>query len=137
MLTAEEGVARLREAGLRLTPQRLALIDVLAGDTSHPIAEDVANRVAERVPGVSLSTVYTTLHEFARLGLVREIDAPGSMRFDPETRDHAHLTCDRCGAVIDIAVSPGGPAMIAEIPGARIDRVDIIARGLCPACAAH
>ncbi|MBS3956848.1 MAG: transcriptional repressor [Clostridiales bacterium] len=104
MIDRDQAFERIRQAGLRLTPQRRAVIEELAGDRSHPLAENVASRVAARVPGVSLSTVYKILHELGGLGLVRELSLPGAMRFDPDVDPHAHLVCSECGSVYDIPV---------------------------------
>lgn len=135
MLQTETATQRLRDAGLRLTPQRRAVIDVLAGDTSHPLAEDVARRVTERMPGVSLSTVYKTLHEFASIGLVRELGMPGAMRFDADPSAHAHLVCDDCGTVVDVPLSQETRiALLDAASGARLDSVEITLRGACRSC---
>jgi len=135
MLQSDAATARLREAGMRLTPQRRAVLEELAGDTTHPLADEVARRVSDRVPGISLSTVYKTLHEFASAGLIRELDLPGAMRFDADTSDHAHLVCDDCGTVVDIPLSPQlEAALVASAGGMRVKGVDVTLRGSCGAC---
>jgi len=137
MLQPEAATERLRAAGLRLTPQRRAVIDVLAGDTTHPLAEDVARRVSERMPGVSLSTVYKTLHEFASLGLVRELGMAGAMRFDADSSMHAHLVCDGCNTVIDVPLTVEAQRAIGEsAQGARLESVEVTLRGTCRGCGA-
>jgi len=136
MLKTETATAQLREAGLRLTPQRRAVIEVLADNTSHPIADEVARHVADRVPGVSLSTVYKTLHEFAAVGLIRELDLPGPMRFDSDVSAHAHLICADCGTVVDIPLTPSLEAALHDATtGLEISGVDITLRGSCASCA--
>lgn len=129
---------RLRAAGLKLTVQRRAVIEELAGDGSHPTAEELAARLARRVPGISLSTVYKVLHELADLGLVRQLDAPGAMRFDPDVEDHLHVVCDRCGQVIDVELPTALRASLRDSapPGVTITHWDVVARGMCPGCAA-
>lgn len=137
MLQSDSATLQLRQAGLRLTPQRRAVIEVLAGDTTHPLADDIARRVADRVPGISLSTVYKTLHEFASIGLVRELDLPGAMRFDADVSEHLHLVCDGCGAVVDIPSSVALESALAEATcGLKVSAVDITLRGSCAACTA-
>lgn len=135
--TVEDAGRRLREAGLRLTPQRRALLEELAGDTSHPSAESVAARVTSRVPGVSLSTVYKGLHELASLGLLRELDVPGPTRFDPDTTPHAHLVCASCGALEDVEVPTAlMDGLVASVAGAHVIRTEIVLHGLCARCLA-
>ena len=67
MLDSTSACQSLQIAGLRLTPQRRAVIGALVGDTTHPTVDTVAARVAEHTKGVSLSTVYKVLHELADL----------------------------------------------------------------------
>jgi len=136
MMCSDTATQKLRSAGLRLTPQRRAVIDALCGDTTHPVAEDVARRVEATMPGVSMSTVYKTLHEFASVGLVRELDGPGAMRFDPNPAPHAHLVCDECGSVSDVelpesmvqALAAAGPDSVI------VDRVDVTMHARCGSC---
>lgn len=138
MLDETTATETLRAAGMRLTPQRRALIDALSGNRSHPAAEEVALAVAERLPGVSLSTVYKALHEFAELGLVLELDTPGAMRFDPDVSEHAHLVCSRCGRVSDVALPPSVLASLtgSVAPGeASVHRVEVMLHGTCRSCA--
>jgi Fur family peroxide stress response transcriptional regulator len=133
--TVEDAGRQLREAGLRLTPQRRALLEELAGDTSHPAAEIVAARVATRVPGVSLSTVYKGLHELAALGMLRELDVPGAKRFDPDTSPHAHLVCADCGTLVDVSLPTNLTAALDRaVTGAHIARTEVVFHGTCERC---
>ena len=135
MFTPDTAQTRLRERGLRMTPQRRALLQVLEGDTSHPRAEDVATRLAERMPGVSLSTVYKALHEFADAGLVRELDLPGGLRFDPEVEDHVHVVCACCAHVEDLELPPDLRTRLATLAGAdTVTGVDVRLATICPRC---
>jgi len=136
-MQSEDAMTKLRAAGLRLTPQRRAVIDVLSGERSHPSAEEVAAQVTHRVPGVSLSTVYKTLHEFANLGLVRELDVPGPMRFDSEATDHAHIVCSGCGKVADFELPDSVmAALIGAAPNLRVSSVDVAMHVKCASCSA-
>src|SRR3954463_12864925 len=116
--TDERLSAALRDAGHRITSQRLVLYRVLDELGRHASAEEIA-RVSserlprpplpplypplERLPGLSLPTVYATLELFEGLGLARRVDAGGpAALFDPRTDPHAHFACRRCGAVLDV-----------------------------------
>lgn len=135
MISVESATSRLKEAGLRLTPQRRALLEELAGDTTHPSAESIAARVSRRIPGVSVSTVYKGLHELSSLGLIRELDLPGALRFDPETSRHAHLLCESCGAVVDVELDATiVERLLAAAGDSEPHRVDVVFHGACPAC---
>src|SRR5918912_4431577 len=101
--TDERLATALRAGGHRMTSQRLVLHRVLAELGRHASAEELARASVERLPGLSLPTVYATLELFEGLGLVRRVDAGGpAALFDPRTDPHAHFACRRCGAVSDL-----------------------------------
>jgi Fe2+ or Zn2+ uptake regulation protein len=130
--------AALRERGLRVTTQRVVLLQSLLEIGRHATAEEVARAAAARLPGLALPTVYAALDLFEELGLVRRIPAGGAVLFDPVTDGHAHLACRGCGAVVDVGatVDTGAAARAAASTGARVDGGEVVLRGLCPACAA-
>lgn len=135
MLTRENAYETLRAAHLRLTPQRRAVIDVLAGNTTHPLADEVASAVQHNVEGVSLSTVYKTLHELADLGLVREIGLGKAMRFDAETAEHLHFSCDVCGCVHDAPLPESVGSALAQAASEHdVTRLELTAHGVCAEC---
>jgi Fe2+ or Zn2+ uptake regulation protein len=138
--TADERLtAALRGAGHRVTSQRLVLYRVLEELGRHAEAEEIARFSSERLPGLSLPTVYATLELFESLGLVRRVDAGGpATLFDPRTDPHAHFACRRCGAVsdLDAAVDATAAEHAARERGAEPDQVELVLRGLCAACRA-
>src|SRR5215831_20097321 len=111
----------LRRAGLKLTPQRIAIVRLFAGDTSHPTAQDLFERLRPSFPSMSFATVYNTLDTLARAGLAGTVRLPGkrgdAARFDPNTGPHHHAVCDGCGSVLDIAAGS------LEAPPAAVKRV--------------
>lgn len=124
----------LRESGLKLTPQRLAIVRELAEDLSHPTAHGLFERLRGELPSMSFATVYNTLDALARLGLcsARAL-TPGATRFDPNTGPHHHAVCDRCGAVADLPARPA--RSVAEAPpGFSVRAVEQIVRGVCASC---
>lgn len=91
-----------REAGLKLTHQRLEIFSELAASEEHPDAERIFRAVQQRVPTVSLDTVYRTLWMLHDLGLVRTLGPKGEgLRFDANLDRHHHFCCVRCGLVRD------------------------------------
>jgi Fe2+ or Zn2+ uptake regulation protein len=138
--TDERLETALRAGGHRLTSQRLVLHRVLAELGRHATAEEIARASAERLPGLSLPTVYATLELFEGLGLVRRIDAGGpAALFDPRTEPHAHFSCRRCGAVadLDVPIDVRGAEDAARVAGAEPAQVDLVVRGVCAACRAR
>ena len=130
----------LRAGGHRVTSQRLVLHRVLDELGRHASAEEIARASAQRLPGLSLPTVYATLELFEGLGLVRRVDAGGpAALFDPRPDPHAHFACRVCGAVTDLEDDgdPGPAEAAARAAGAEPERVDVVVRGVCAACRAR
>lgn len=134
MLTETDAYRRIQAAGMRLTLQRRAVITVLVGNPHHPTVEDIAGDVRSIAPGVSLSTVYKILNEFAELGLVREVSLPGAVRFDPNTDEHMHLVCEGCGGITDIEIPPGLRETIERSGITDPERIDVLVRTTCVTC---
>src|SRR6185369_17027145 len=117
-------LAGLRAAGLKLTPQRMAIVRELAGDESHPTAQELFQRLRPTLPTMSFATVYNTLAALAGSGLCAALAlSPGSGRFDPNMDSHDHLVCDGCGSVRDLpSVSPPAPARGSRVSPRRRPR---------------
>jgi len=131
-------IDRLRRREWRLTAQRRVVAEVLAGEHVHLTAETVHAQARAVLPEISLATVYNTLNELVIMGELREVQAgDGPRRYDPNvTTEHHHLQCVRCGALWDVV--PEGTAEFGLPPeeqhGFRLLNVDIVFRGVCPAC---
>jgi Fur family peroxide stress response transcriptional regulator len=98
-----KGVQKYRASGLKLTPQRLAILAYLEGNKDHPSAEDIYKVVSRKFPTMSLATVYNTLQTLKQQGLIRELTMdPYKMRFDPQPTPHHHLICIDCQKIVDI-----------------------------------
>jgi Fur family transcriptional regulator, stress-responsive regulator len=135
-MDGDDLLQRLRDRDFRLTAQRRVVAEALAGAHVHRSAEEVHAAAAQRLPEISRATVYNTLNELVALGEVREVQLGGRSRlYDPNpTREHQHLVCDGCGAVVDVipreqpALEPG------DAHGYAVDRAEVTFRGLCPNC---
>jgi Fur family peroxide stress response transcriptional regulator len=130
----------LKRAGLKMTPQRIAIVRLFASDLSHPTAQDLYERLRPDFPTMSFATVYNTLDALAAAGLSGILRLGNAARFDPKTEAHHHAVCERCGAVVDIdaaslAPTPGAVRkMRRAAPGFSVRTVERIYRGLCAAC---
>jgi Fur family peroxide stress response transcriptional regulator len=102
MFRAGQDPARvLRDAGLRATPQRLAIVrEVL--QRNHPTASEVFEAVRAEHPTMGLGTVYATLNTMHEHGLVNVLPVADAVRFDANVLPHANLICTRCGAIVDL-----------------------------------
>jgi Fur family peroxide stress response transcriptional regulator len=131
----------LKHAGLKMTPQRIAIVRLFAVDESHPTAQALFERLRSEFPSMSFATVYNTLDALATAGLSATIRLGNAARFDPNTTPHHHAVCDECGAVRDlparsIASSSAARRRIARAAaGFQVRSVERIYRGLCSSCA--
>jgi len=122
---------RLRAVNLRPTRQRVALARLLLeGGERHFTAEQLHGEALAAGIGVSLATVYNTLHQFTDSGLLHEVIVePGRSYFDTNTTDHHHFFCEVTGQLQDI---PGEDLAVTKLPsppsGTEIRRVDVIIR---------
>ena len=127
---------KYRETGLKLTPQRLAILDYLDGNKSHPTAEDIYKVVLQRFPTMSFATVYNTIEALKKKGMIFELTIdPYKKRFDPDTTSHHHIICIRCGKVSDVSENQ----MKLNMPKVSIRDFKIMSwhidfHGLCREC---
>lgn len=93
----------LRQHGYKLTPQREAVLQVIANSPGHLTPAEIYAQVHQTHPGVGLVTVYRTLNTLVKLGLVCEVHAGGKTpRYVGSTlKHHGHLICSKCGKVVD------------------------------------
>lgn len=123
-------LADLKRAGLKLTPQRIAIAKELDGDETHPTAQELYERLLPAFPTMSFATVYNTLDALAKNGLIRSIRLGSAVRFDPNTTAHHHAVCDACGVVIDLPAE--APPKTAH--GFSVRTEERTYRGLCSRC---
>lgn len=128
---SEKATKKLREAGLRPTRQRIELASLLfAQGHRHLTAEMLHSEAARTGTDVSLATVYNTLNQFTRAGLLRQVvvDAQSSY-FDTNTGEHQHFFVEDEGMLIDI---PGEVVAVSGVPappkGTELERVDVVVR---------
>lgn len=127
-----------REAGVKLTHQRLEIFRELAASLEHPSAEAVFRAIKPRLPTVSLDTVYRTLWLLHDLGLISTLGPRHeSVRFDANLEPHHHYICVRCGLTRDFE---SGALDALRVPAAAksfgsvvVTRVEV--RGVCEQCA--
>ena len=114
-----------------MTAQRHAVLDILAGNRTHPTAEDIIAEVRRRLGCVASATIYNTLGSLEDLGFVRRIDGlEQRAHFDPDTSDHQHAICLKCRRVWDVA-SLSAPDDLPE----GFEVLDILVQGVCGLCA--
>jgi Fur family peroxide stress response transcriptional regulator len=122
----------------RRTPQKLAVIEFLEGNTAHPSVEDIYKALSPRFPTMSLSTVYNVLKSLEREGRVKELTVdPGKLRFDPETGPHSHLVCLGCRKIVDVHRDFKVDLEPRDTQGFELLGREIDFFGYCPECRAR
>ncbi len=98
----QEALDLLRDSGVRITPQRHAVLEYLIKSMKHPTADEIYKALEGKFPNMSVATVYNNLRVFREIGLVRELSyGDASSRFDFKTSDHYHIICNSCGKIVD------------------------------------
>ncbi|MGA6949061.1 MAG: Fur family transcriptional regulator [Solirubrobacterales bacterium] len=130
--------ALLRERGLRATSQRVVMHRLLRDRDRHVSAEELLSEASERLPGVSLPTVYSTLELFEQLGIVRRVNGGGgTLLWDTRAGAHHHMICRDCGRIedMDTSLDLGRALRSAARAGFEADRAEVVVSGLCASCA--
>ncbi len=126
---------QLKEIGLKITPQRQAILKLLKGNETHPSAESIYSEISKKFPGISFATVYNTLSKLIEAGEIRELDIdPNKRRFDPCVAPHTHFYCQACGNIFDISHDFHLPLTIKRIDGHQVDVVQLNLKGVCKNC---
>lgn len=137
LLSPDAVLEALKRAGLKLTPQRIAIVKEIASDATHPTAQDLFERLRGTFPTMSFATVYNTLDALTTLGLVKSLRLGAAVRFDPNTTPHHHAVCDGCGSVLDLPMSAPSHALtraIEETFQFEVRTEERTYRGLCGRC---
>jgi Fur family peroxide stress response transcriptional regulator len=126
---------KLKEIGLKITPQRQAILKLLKGNQTHPSAESIYSQVLKKYPGVSFATVYNTLSKLVEAGEIINLDIdPNKKRFDPCISPHTHFYCKVCDKVIDIVKDSQIPLVMKKIDGHQVDSIQLNLKGVCKDC---
>ena len=131
--------ALLREKGFKVTPQRLAIYDVLYHTTEHPSAEMIFSQLQPQYPTMSLATVYKTIEILREIGLVQVLNVgEESFRYDANTENHPHVRCMVCKRVDDIFGVDAQPFVesAAQKTAYELTGQQFYFYGVCPACQA-
>lgn len=132
----DDVVAKLRSAGYRITPQRLAIARIVVESEEHPSVEQIHRQVQEDFPTTSLATVYNTLERLKEMEEVLELPFSGGSHYDGRNpRPHPHLVCTVCGAIEDLDIDLGSAAEeVAATRGYADVRHRLEFYGVCPRC---
>ena len=141
-IVAEDVRRLLHKKGLRLTPQRLLILQALQEAKTHLDAEELYRILKERDRRISLATVYRNLALLCEVGLVEQRFFAGSQQrvyYEPHGSEHYHFTCRKCGKVIEFEsdLIPQVERALEDKHGVRVERVCVYFDGLCSECLAQ
>ncbi|MFD2759607.1 peroxide-responsive transcriptional repressor PerR [Lentibacillus juripiscarius] len=98
----QQAINTLKESGVRITPQRHAVLEYLLHSMIHPTADDIYKALESKFPNMSVATVYNNLRVLREAGLVRELTyGDSSSRYDYNSSEHYHIICEVCGKIED------------------------------------
>lgn len=124
----------LRARGLRVTPQRRAILAAFRGSSAeHLSADEVHGHASRALPDLGRGTVYATLAEFTETGLLSAVGTPEPVRYETNTSPHAHFRCRVCLRLFDLPEDRRDPSQI-HAPGFRVERIEVRAEGVCADC---
>lgn len=133
-LLYENLLNELKRKNIRLSHQRLKVLEYLAGHLIHPTAEQIYTALQPEIPTLSKTTVYSTLNSLKDAGLIREINIEDNeIRYDIRMENHGHFKCESCGTIYDFEVD------LDSLSAGALSRFEIRDRniyfkGICPLC---
>lgn len=135
-MSDKDFIATLRDYGLQVTYQRLAIYQALYNSGEHPSADLIYQQVKKRFPMISLGTVYKTLERFFEVGLVQKVSPLTEVaRYDAMITPHHHIVCLKCQSIRDIGVYPlDDTPRPSQEHGYKILGHHVVFQGLCPEC---
>lgn len=133
----KDALDSLKNTGVRITPQRHAILEYLIQYMTHPTADDIYKALEGKFPNMSVATVYNNLRVFREAGLVKELTyGDSSSRFDFVTNDHYHMICESCGKIVDFHY-PGLDEIeqfASQVTGFQVNSHRLEINGTCPSC---
>ncbi|MCL1632024.1 peroxide-responsive transcriptional repressor PerR [Sporolactobacillus sp. CPB3-1] len=138
-LNVDHAIEMLKSSGVRITPQRHAILEYLVISDTHPTADEIYKTLEHKFPNMSVATVYNNLRVFKKTGLVKELTyGDASSRFDFSTKRHYHVICSKCGKIVDFFYPALDEieALAAQVTGFKVDHHRLEIYGICPECQA-
>lgn len=130
-------VDSLKQSGVRMTPQRHAILNYLLSSLNHPTADEIYKSLESVFPNMSVATVYNNLRVFKEAGLVSELTyGDASSRFDANMTAHYHVICGNCGQITDFEYPTlrDVERQAAMSTGYQVDSHRMEIYGVCPTC---
>jgi Fur family peroxide stress response transcriptional regulator len=132
-----EFIARSKELGIKVTPQRIAIYRELASTDQHPSTETIYKKIKDYYPNISLTTVYRTLETFEKLGLISVVNVLyNAARYDANLTPHHHIVCTDCKKVEDVYDESLDDLDISNktLGDYKVEGYSLLLSGVCIAC---
>jgi Fur family transcriptional regulator, ferric uptake regulator len=127
----------LKEKGLKLTPQRRLIVDIIHDAKTHITAEEIIANVKQKMPGVNKSTIYRTLDLLEETGCVYKSEAHDQFIYHhAEEGHHHHLVCEHCGKTLECEEDMFGPLekSLQKRFGFQTEFKHVVIKGICQEC---
>ncbi|GAB4074399.1 peroxide-responsive transcriptional repressor PerR [Barrientosiimonas marina] len=133
----QKAIDTLKDSGVRITPQRHAVLEYLVDSEIHPTADDIYKALEGKFPNMSVATVYNNLRVLRQIVLVRELTyGDSSSRFDYKSSEHYHIICEECGKIEDFhyPVLDEVESLAEQVTGFKVSHHRMEIYGMCQAC---
>lgn len=133
----EASIATLRKSGIRITPQRQAILSFLISSHTHPTADEIYQALSPDFPNISVATIYNNIRVFKNIGIVKEMSyGDASSRFDFNTHNHYHIICEACGKIVDFHYPQLDEVekLAQHVTNFRVSHHRMEIYGVCPEC---
>ncbi|MDR0753850.1 MAG: transcriptional repressor [Prevotellaceae bacterium] len=135
MTIQTNAIDRLHEFGIKLSLQRIAVMNYLLNNYTHPAADTVFNGLYRSIPTLSKTTVYNALKLFVKHGAVIEITIDDkNVRYDADIMQHAHFQCKTCNCIYDVPIKKSKLMMIKKTGNLKITESHLYYKGYCEKC---
>ena len=132
-----EAIHTLKESGVRITPQRHAVLEYLLTSMIHPTADEIYKALEKKFPSMSVATVYNNLRVLREVGLVQELTyGDSSSRFDCNTQEHYHIICNKCEKIVDFQYPSFNEveSLAEQVTGFDVSHHRLEIYGICEDC---
>ncbi|MDH4226592.1 MAG: transcriptional repressor [Deltaproteobacteria bacterium] len=130
-------IGRYRGLGIKMTPQRIAILEFLEGNLKHPTADDIFKAIKKKYPSVSFATVYNTVEALKTKGLLCEVNIDRDRRhYETRCEPHNHVICTSCGRIMDVDADFSNALKVNEdeLMGFKVSSRQVNFFGVCASC---
>lgn len=133
-ITFEELTNELKNKNIRLSHQRLKVLEYINNNKTHPTVDQIYTDLQKEIPTLSKTTIYNTLNALIDANLVRLLTIEDNeTRYDSTTKNHGHFKCESCGEIFDFDIDFDSLA-IEGLGSFKVNHKDVYFKGTCPQC---